>query len=253
MNYESILTCALIIGKKMLINGAEVSRVEDTVSRILNAYGAKKIDVFTITSSMVVTVDFEGNAPLTQTRRITEYNTNFNKIDLLNNLSRYICQNTPDPEYIREEIRKIDELKGYSFVSKTLASALIAGAFTLFFGGGFTDAIPSALIGAILRLSVKITEKSGLNMVFSNIILSFLASSLAYLSVLSGIGISADKIIIGNIMMLIPGIALTNSVRDLIDGDIIAGTLRFSEACLIALAIAGGYILTLFTFGGVIK
>ena len=69
---------------------------------------------------------------------------------------------------------------------------------------------------------------------------------------ISGIGISADKIIIGNIMMLIPGIALTNSVRDLIGGDIIAGTLRFSEAGLIAVAIAGGYILTLFTFGGVI-
>jgi uncharacterized membrane protein YjjP (DUF1212 family) len=59
MNYEAILTCALIIGKKMLISGAEVSRVEDTISRILNAYGAKKVDVFTITSSIVITVDFE--------------------------------------------------------------------------------------------------------------------------------------------------------------------------------------------------
>ena len=252
MNYEAILTCALIIGKKMLISGAEVSRVEDTISRILNAYGAKKVDVFTITSSIVITVDFEGNSPITQTRRITEYNTNFDKIDLFNNLSRYICQHTPDPEYIREEIKKIDQINGYSFLTKIFSSALIAGSFTLFFGGGFSDAILSALVGALLRLSVRLTEKIGLNMVFSNVILSFLASSLAYIFVLSGIGISADKIIIGNIMMLIPGIALTNSVRDLIGGDIIAGTLRFSEAGLIALAIAGGYILTLFTFGGVI-
>ena len=252
MNYEAILTCALIIGKKMLISGAEVSRVEDTISRILKAYGAKRVDVFTITSSIVITVDFEGNSPITQTRRITEYNTNFDKIDLFNNLSRYICHHTPDPEFIMEKIKEIDQTNGYSFLTKVFASALIAGSFTLFFGGSFSDAILSALVGAFLRLSVRITEKIGLNMVFSNIILSFLASSLAYLLVLSGIGISADKIIIGNIMMLIPGIALTNSVRDLIGGDIIAGTLRFSEAGLIALAIAGGYILTLFTFGGVI-
>ena len=235
MNYEAILTCALIIGKKMLISGAEVSRVEDTISRILKAYGAKRVDVFTITSSIVITVDFEGNSPITQTRRITEYNTNFDKIDLFNNLSRYICHHTPDPEFIMEKIKEIDQTNGYSFLTKVFASALIAGSFTLFFGGSFSDAILSALVGAFLRLSVRITEKIGLNMVFSNIILSFLASSLAYLLVLSGIGISADKIIIGNIMMLIPGIALTNSVRDLIGGDIIAGTLRFSEAGLFGL------------------
>ena len=253
MNYEKILTCAMIIGKKMLISGAEVSRVEDTVSRILKAYGAKRVDVFTITSSMVVTVDFDGISPLTQTRRITGYNTNFNKIDLYNNLSRYICANTPEPDYIKEEINRIDNTEEYGFIIKIFASALIAGAFTMFFGGCLSDAVISALIGALLRLSVSFTEKIGLNMFFSNVILSFLASSLAYISVLSGIGVSADKIIIGNIMMLIPGISLTNSIRDLIGGDIIAGTLRFSEACLIALAIAGGYVLTLFTFGGVIQ
>lgn len=253
MNYEAILTCALIIGKKMLISGAEVNRVEDTVTRILKAYGAKKIDVFTITSSMVVTVTFEGISPLTQTRRITGYNTNFNKIDQFNNLSRFICENTPDADYIMKEIERIDQQDEYGFWTKVFACALIAGSFTLFFGGCFSDALISSVIAALLRLSLKFTEKIGLNMVFSNIILSFLASALAYLSVLSGLGISADKIIIGNIMILIPGIALTNSIRDLIGGDIIAGTLRFSEACLIALAIAGGYILTLFTFGGVIR
>ena len=60
-------------------------------------------------------------------------------------------------------------------------------------------------------------------------------------------GISAfqhvDKVIIGNIMTLIPGIGLTNAIRDLFTGDSIAGLLRSIEAVLTALSIAAGYYL----------
>ena len=66
-------------------------------------------------------------------------------------------------------------------------------------------------------------------------------NGVSHLSVFAGIGISADKIIIGNIMLLIPGLALTTSLRDLIGGDIMSGVLRFCEACLVAIGIAGGY------------
>ena len=176
MDYKEVLACALTIGERLLVSGAEVSRVEDTVKRILTAYNAVRVDVFTITSSMVVTADFDGGNILTQTRRITEYCTDFNKIDLYNNLSRYICKNTPSCQYVQSEIQRIEAVKEYGFVTELLAAALIAGAFTLFFGGCFSDAAISSVIGMILRVSVRLTEKIGLNMVFSNIILSFLAS-----------------------------------------------------------------------------
>lgn len=61
------------------------------------------------------------------------------------------------------------------------------------------------------------------------------------------------QIIIGNIMLLIPGVALTNSIRDMISGDIMAGMLRFCEACLVSLAIAAGYIIAALIFGGIGK
>ena len=48
---------------------------------------------------------------------------------------------------------------------------------------------------------------------------------------------------IGIIMTLIPGIGLTNALRDLFTGDSIAGLLRSIEAALTALAIAAGYFL----------
>lgn len=186
MDYKEVLACALTIGEGLLVSGAEVSRVEDTVKRILTAYNAVRVDVFTITSSMVVTADFGGGNIFTQTRRITEYGTDFNKIDLYNNLSRYICKNMPSCQYVQSEIQRIETVKEYGFVTELFAAALIAGAFTLFFGGCFSDAVISSVIGMILRVSVRLTEKIGLNMVFSNIILSFLASSLAHFAVIGG-------------------------------------------------------------------
>ena len=62
-----------------------------------------------------------------------------------------------------------------------------------------------------------------------------------------GLGTHVDKILIGNIMLLIPGIELTNGMRDLFSGDILAGLLHIGEAVFLAtvIALGGAYILSL--------
>ena len=115
------------------------------------------------------------------------------------------------------------------------------------------DGIAAALIGIVLKLIVYATEKTQVNMIFANVVCSFAVCSIAFAFVMLGFGYSTDKIIIGNIMLLIPGVALTNSIRDMISGDIMAGRLRFCEACLVSLAIAAGYIIAALIFGGIGK
>lgn len=249
MKYARILSCALTIGEKMLCCGAEVSRVEDSIVRICSAYGAERVDVFAITSSIVASADFEGKT-YTQTRRIKGHRTDFDMLDRLNSLSRTICNDAPNEDFIEENIQKITQKKGYPTVLYALGWALTAGSFTVFFGGGLIDGILSAIIGILLMFCVKFLEGKGINKVYSNLFTSFLVSTLAYTFVKLGIGANADKIIIGNIMLLIPGVALTTAIRDLISGDIIAGMLRFCEAILVAGAIAGGYFITVMLFGG---
>lgn len=240
MKYARFLSDTLTIGEKMLCSGAEVSRVEDSIIRICSAYGAERVDVFTITSSIVVSVVFEGKT-YTQTRRILNYRTDFDMLDKLNDLSRYICKNRPDEDYIEEKVKTILAKKDYPKWMRLIFWAITAGAFTVFFGGVPTDGLISAVIGFLLMLCVEFVEGTGINKIFSNLICSFFVTVSAHLSVFAGIGISADKIIIGNIMLLIPGLALTTSLRDLIGGDIMSGVLRFCEACLVAIGIAGGY------------
>lgn len=251
MKYARLLSDALTIGEKMLCSGAEVSRVEDSITRICSAYGADRVDVFTITSSIVVSADFEGKT-YTQTRRIKSYRTDFDMLDRLNNLSRYICAKCPDEEYVEARLSEILGKKDYPKSLQTLAWALTAGSFTVFFGGSVFEGVISAIIGVLLFLCVVFVDGRGINKVFSNLFSSFVVTMLAVLFVKLGFGQSCDKIIIGNIMLLIPGLALTNSLRDLIGGDIMSGVLRFCEACLVAVGIAGGYFAASFVLGGAV-
>ena len=130
-----------------------------------------------------------------------------------------------------------------------LCYAAIAGAFTLFFGGGAVEMLFSFLIGGLVRLCSYAVERSLSNRIFLKFLSTFIATALAFTAMRANLVPSVDKIIIGNIMSLIPGIGLTNSLRDLFTGDSIAGLLRFTESALAALAIAAGYFLVVLLGG----
>lgn len=95
-DYDRILQGILDIGEEMVCCGAEVSRVEDSILRMCESYGAERINVFIITSNIQVTMEAPDGRILTHIRRLIRYDTNFDRLDYLNNLSRYICANKPD-------------------------------------------------------------------------------------------------------------------------------------------------------------
>jgi len=239
------------IGEQMLISGAEVHRVEDSLYRICSAFGAERTDVFIITSSMIVTVHTPNGEILTQTRRITSAGTDFEKLDRLNALSRHICYEGVTLDEIEKELDAISKIRAYPFWLEVLAYALIAGAFTLFFGGTWIEALVSLSVGAVVRFVILVSDRTVKNKIFTKFIASFASAGAAYLFLNIGVVADVDEIIIGNIMTLIPGIGLTNALRDLFTGDSIAGLLRTVEAALTALAIAAGYIVLVITVGGV--
>ena len=243
------LTCAMDIGEQMLVNGAEVHRVEDSVKRMCSAFGFGRIDVFIITSSMVVTVT-DGEESYTQTRRIKNIGTDFEKLHRLNDLSRKICSSSMTVEEIRRIFEDILKQKPYSFWIECPAYAIISGAFTLFFGGTLYEALVSFAIGALICGVIYLAEQAKMNKIFIKFSCCFAATILAIVALKVGIIQTLDKVLIGNIMTLIPGIGLTNALRDLFTGDSIAGLLRLIEAVLTALALAAGYFAAVFIFGG---
>lgn len=243
---------AMDIGEEMLVSGAEIHRVEDSVKRICNALGAVRTDVFIITTSMVVTVFDESGESYTQTRRIVSTGNDMEKLHALNELSRKICEGTADCSRIGEELARIKGLKTCPLWLEFVCYALIASAFTLFSGGGFVEALTALFIGAVVCGVITLSDKIVKNKVFSRFAASFVATAFAFAALKTGIIESVDKVIIGNIMCFIPGIGFTNALRDLFTGDSIAGLLRLIEAVLIALAIAAGYFLFALPIGGIL-
>lgn len=245
-----LLHTLLDIAEAMVDSGAEVYRVEDTITRMGTAYGAQRMNVLVITSSIIITMLFTDGCELTQTRRIRGVgSTNFTRLEMLNALSRECCI-APLP--LEELQRRMDTIMAHRPCIRTqyLGSILGAGAFTVFFGGSLWDALVAALFGVLIcLLQQKLTPLCRTKMVFN--LLS---------ATLSGIGIMltaalfpslhADTIIIGDIMLLIPGLATTNSVRDIMGGDTITGIMRLIECLLWAAALAFGFMIAIRLTGG---
>ncbi len=246
---EQLIGCFLDIGELLLTSGAEVLRVEDTITRLCKAYGFARADVFTITSSIVLTVHSADGSVYTQTRRILSQNIDLERVSQVNALSRALCAEPQPMESIRKEIGIIRSKKGCPPVVQCLAYAIISAVFAVFFGGTFSDAVAALFSGTVIYLSLGFCKKMRLNSILQHMLVSALAAFVIVLLVRLGIGNDPSHIIIGNIMLLIPGIAFTSSLRDLINGDTISGLLGFCEAIIKAMAIAIGSAVVLMQMG----
>ncbi len=243
----------LEILKLMTESGAEIYRVEESAQHICAAYGMKSVDVYATTSNIIVSVEVEDGVIMTHTKRIGRISTDIERMDKLNSLVRNMSAHKPELWEIREELDKIKELPNYSPTVLFLFYALISSAFYFFFGGrDLIEFIISGAIGFCVGFLMVLFSRFNANNLLAKFFCSFFACMVAFGSCRVGLAGRVDYIIIGNIMALIPGVGLTNSLRDLFIGDSISGTLRFIEAIMHAIAIACGYVITSLIFGGIV-
>lgn len=249
LNYPRFLQTVLDIGESMQNSGAEVSRIEDSIHRICAAYGILRVNAFTITSNIIVTLEIDSETVITQTRRIYPSTNNFTRLDQLNNLCRYICSNTPSIDEMQQRYQAIISAKASPAILSYAGAILAGSAFTIFFGGNLRDAFAAALLSVLIEFvslwRIRFQIPSFLYLFFT----SFISGLCGILLVRIGLGIHLDKILIGCIMLIIPGISITNSLRDLLSGDTVSGIARLSESLLQAGGIAGGFFLSIYLLG----
>lgn len=241
---DYLLCLALDVGEGLLKNGAEVARVEDTIERICKAYGAVHVEVFSIISVINAAIRMPDGSYSSQIRRVRNITNNFNKIEGLNSLSRDVCKNKPALDEFDEKLRQLKSEKAYPEYVHILAHGAAAGGFALFFGGDYKDGIVTFFIGIIIALIDRFAP-SRMTGVAKTVVSAFISSLIALLSVRLGIGSNEDVIIIGFIMILVPGVAFGTAMRDLFCGDLAAGSLKILQAFLLALMIAFGYTMAM--------
>lgn len=236
----------LNIGEALYCAGGEISRIEDTLYRLGKAYGADHVSIFALTSSIVVTMEFPGRAAITQSRRIRRRDSfDLKKLEDLNCLSRECTAQVLPVEELRSRVLTIlDERPGQ--VSILLGEILAASSFAVFFGGNFFDALAAAVFACCIFLMQRYVQPLCQGRIFFNMITSFLVGSM-----ICGICrllpvLHAGQIMIGDIMVLIPGIAITNSMRYVLSGDSISGLEKLIDSVLLAVGIAVGFTLAVY-------
>lgn len=241
---DNLVRIALDIGEGLQKSGAEIHRVETAIEHICKAYGAAYVEVFSIQSLIVTSVRLPDGSYSSQSRRITNCSNHLRCLEHYNRLSRDICRDKPDFDEVDKRIAEIKKKRNYRFSLIVLGYAFAAGAFAVFFGGSLRDGLAAAIIGIIMALVDRLDAKF-FTPITKTLLVSFTAGILSYLSVVAHIGEHTSMIAIGTIMILIPGLSLGNSMRDLLTGDTLAGILRAVQSCIIAVIIAIGYSLSI--------
>lgn len=249
---DFILDKALDIGESILKCGGESHRIEDTVVRICSAYGVEKTDVFALPSLIIAGIRMPDGRTASHVRRVYKTTNNMYKLDEINEVSREICNGELPIEEVDKKLKEISESVPYSKVISVIGGMVAAGGFAVFFGGDFSDAVAAAIAGFFVSL-LNIPKLSLVNKMLYTIAQAFIGAITGLLLVHFGIGNNIDMIMIGTIMLMIPGLAFGNSVRDLLFGDTVSGIMQLVQAVLTAVMIAFGYIVAILFFGGVVQ
>lgn len=240
---KKLLVMAVYAGEIMLKNGAETYRVEDTIVRLCKSRNYHYVDAYVTPTGIFVSVDSKGleqNEMLSYVKRITSRNINLNKISKVNDFSRRFVETDINVEKGMKQLKEIDELPSYPLHLQAFMGGIASAFVALLFGANLLEFISALMTSIIVTFTIKRLSEMGFNSFLNNIVGGSFAALFAILFSYLHPNIHVDKVIIGAIMVMVPGVAMTNAVRDSIMGDLVSGLARGAEALLIAISIAFG-------------
>jgi uncharacterized membrane protein YjjP (DUF1212 family) len=258
MFYKKLFNFALLTGEIMLRNGAETYRVEDTINRILKTSNFEVVESFVTPTGIFATIDDPSIEMITSVKRVDKRTIHLRRIALANDISRQYCSGKISLNKAYNDLLKAKDEAPYGFILTTIGISLVAGLFTIMFGGSYKDMIVSIVIGIFLSFLQSYLSKFETTSFFYDMMGGGLIGLIALiLTKYIPIGDDINMIIIGSIMPLVPGVAITNGVRDTIEGNFVAGISRMLEAFIIAasIAIGVGVVLKLYyiLYGGILS
>ena len=239
--YQDLLDTCLTGGELMIEGGSEMYRVEDTMLRIAKSAGEPDPRVFVVPTGVFMSLD-HGN--YCQSILVHERNINLELVDRINSLSRAFADKKITLQEVKREVDKIAHggFPTFPLWLQTIGAAVLSATLMVMFMNNYdwVDFPAAAIVGAIGFLSFYYFKR------FTNVkFLAELVAALVMTVVAAGLvnlfpKMIIDNILTGALMPLVPGLALTNALRDLFKGDILSGMAKICEALLTAFALGGG-------------
>lgn len=240
MDYNVLLDLVTDLGYQLGMCGAETYRIEESSNRIMQAYGINA-EVFAIPNCLHVSIETDDGIPMTRMRRIGQHGNDMDSLEVFYNLSRRICAEKPDPKVAKQWLKDAEKsLRQYSYPGYLFGNFLGASGFAILFGGHYIDALWGGICGIAIGVVCNFMDKLKANPFFKIITSVFLMACLAYIFNYFNLSVNTDAVIIGALMILVPGWLFTNAMRDIIYGDTNSGIHRIVQVFLVAIAIALG-------------
>ncbi|MBS5934021.1 MAG: threonine/serine exporter family protein [Clostridiales bacterium] len=239
--YRLLMDTALLAGKIMLQSGAETYRVEDTICRILHTSGLETAETFATVTGLFVTLADPSIDAITKITRVSEKQTNLSQVYEVNDVSRRLCCGVISVEEAYQELLRIKDKKEYPNSMVYVGIIMTSSFFTLLLGGGILASALAAINGLWIVACRHIAGRVKLNNFITDMLSSFIiaVATMLYAHVLDN-SVIVEIIIVGSIMPLVPGVAITNAIRDTLQGDYLSGGSRAIEAFVIAACVAVG-------------
>jgi len=251
-NTVKVAVCA---GEIMLAAGAETMRVEETMVRMMESRGLAEIEAFCTTTGIFACATGADDEVVTVIKRVKVRDNNLEKVAKVNDVSRCFVERRLDEKAAMEQLSAIRELLPYPNLVRIIGAAVASLCFAYMFGGNWMDAINTLITATLMQIPVIYMERRRVVPALVTIAGGVFGTMFALTFLNLGVGENVEFIITGAIMPLVPGVALTNAIRDILDGNMLAGAARTLEALLTAVAIAAGVgvVLTswMAVFGGV--
>lgn len=240
LHRRKVMDVAVEAGHILLESGAEIFRVEETIERICRHYGVESENAFVLSNGIFATAGNEREQYYAKVQHIPVSGAKLNRVAAVNQLSREIEEGRYSIDEVKERLACIKEMKGKSKPTQVLASAVGSATFCYLFGGNLRDSLAAFVAGFLLYLFVLYLGVPHLSKIIANIAGSAMVTVVSVLLFELGLGEHLNSMIIGSIIPLIPGVSFTNAIRDIADGDYIAGSVRMLDAVLVFLCIAMG-------------
>lgn len=245
---NELLLFASLAGRVLLENGAETYRAESTVEHILSSRGVSNIQAFVIPTAIFLSIEYE-NELYSHIERNKRIGIDLMRITRVNDLSREFSASDMTVAEAKIKLNDIKKSSQYNLWTRLLFAGVGSSFFTLMYNGGLIEfggaMIASVITTAVTEFLFALDASLFMRNIFGGVVAAAASIAFSVLCVLLGIQVDMNIIIIGAIMTMVPGVAITNAVRDSISGDYVSGMSRTSEAIVISVALVLGVAVTL--------
>lgn len=237
---KNVINLAMITGQMLIKNGAEIYRAEDTIERMcVGVEEIREVEVFGLSSAIFVSAQYMGET-ITMFKDIESQGVHLSRIDALNSFSRRFVAGEFSLEEAKNELLSIASLEKCPIPMAMFFTGLCSASFAIMFGGDWIDFGYTFFVGAVLSFCMRFTTRYSISFFTESFIGTLVVSILAFIGASASDRLHMDMIVIGSIMPLVPGMQITNSLRDIISGDFLSGMIGITKGIFVALAIALG-------------